>query len=150
MPHMSHYGAHVLNKNESVPSDSVVVVPSLDLGRYLLSVLNGRLRKAVMKMDIEGAEWRVLPHLDSLGLLCQKTGIHTMTIEFHYNLGDVPMPKMVEMHNHYVNSSRTSQLSGAPLPPGCTPTNIIEFDSEAYLLDTEHPLTEFCAQVGKR
>jgi len=38
-----------------------------------------------MKMDIEGSEFTVLPHLLKHGLLCQGRGIDALTIEWHFD-----------------------------------------------------------------
>lgn len=73
----------------------------------------------VMKMDIEGAEYTVLPELERRGLLCTDNhGIDVITLEYHSRFMNVP-----------------KDWSVPETYPCNRKTNIIELDSEDYVKD---------------
>lgn len=58
-------------------------VPSINITYFLEGVIALGIRNIIIKMDIEGMEWQVLPPLTRAGLLCRERGVHALTVEFH-------------------------------------------------------------------
>lgn len=101
---------------------TVYNVPTIDIARWLEEALELYRPSVVMvKMDIEGSEFSVLPLLLRRGLLCSDK-IQAIVLEYHeWAKGDhaLTMP-------HF-----RKQLDAQE----CLPTLIIDFDDESYMLD---------------
>ena len=101
-------------------------VETVDIAKFLEeNVLSLNPEKVLVKMDIEGSELIVLPHLLKKGLLC-KSKITKMVIELHsWALkslqSDLTMDKLKEL---LANQS-------------CDPTLLIRVDDESYNTDVD-------------
>lgn len=71
--------ATLMESKRNLPIAGTLEVPTLDLAAWLLSLPPD---PVTLKMDIEGAEYRVLPHLLDKGALEQVVELH---VEFHYD-----------------------------------------------------------------
>ena len=100
-------------------------VKSIRLAEFIFTVLKGKSVK-LGKMDLEGAEYKVLVDLLENGLLCQNY-IKSVFVEFHpylppdLKITRLPAVEMVEQIN--------AQM--------CHVTHVFEFDDETYLLDND-------------
>lgn len=75
----------LMTGKKNLPIIETLEVPTIDLGAWLLSLPPD---PVVLKMDIEGAEYQVLPHLLDNGALRQ---VIELQVEFHYDrMTDVP------------------------------------------------------------
>ena len=83
----------------------------------------------LMKMDIEGSEYDVMPDLLKKGMLCQNT-IDTLTIEWHS-----PSPAYHWTAEQLVRFHEIENLSNNHLCESSTPTAVQEIDDESYLAD---------------
>ena len=117
------WGASIHDWNKKDKRKSIKV-PSVDLAQYVKFILNDHSPDfTMMKLDIEGAEYDVLPGLDKNGSLCSSNinGLDYMTIEYH--------PWVTADRNwrsrHYEIKSKKCDI----------PTKILELDSEAYYRD---------------
>ena len=96
----------------------------------------------VVKMDIEGTEFTVLPHMERSGLLCKGT-VDVITAEFHrkmpyFSRDPERFPTLRSFSEHF-------RGYGTRDTPYCDlPTRIDLRDSEAYLEDKRNPLERFC------
>ena len=129
-----------------------VVVPTIDLARFLalyagrdgaFSDGESRSRRpitTVVKMDIEGEEFAVLPHLLARSTLC--AAVDAITVEFHYWLAPYQLDGAVG--GVEVSSEGSAQDVGAMLrmmardagrAAGCRTAAIDELDDETYLHD---------------
>lgn len=110
-------------KGQGIKVDRVDV-RSIDLVDVLKHAGNA---KVIMKLDIEGTEWKVVPHLIKHGMLCEDK-IHSAMIEWH---GWAPHTiDETEIHRQ-LNSQK------------CNPTKLINLDDETYLTDGQ-PLPVPC------
>ncbi|KAH3736136.1 hypothetical protein DPMN_042698 [Dreissena polymorpha] len=102
------------------------VVPTMDLADFIRkSVVPLRPERILMKMDIEGSEFIVLPHLYKNGLLCEET-ITAMAIELH------------NWARHSFNSLLTiPSLKRLLQAQACKPTLILNLDDETYNTDVD-------------
>ena len=75
-----------------------------------------------MKMDIEGSEYTVLPHMVKHGIFCQDI-VTAMTIEWHGAAN----------HNSTLNEQKLRQQ--LQLQSNCKNTKIIGQDDETFLHD---------------
>jgi FkbM family methyltransferase len=55
-------------------------VPTLDLGKFIREEIQGANRTIVVKMDIEGAEYEVMPWLVATGAVCN---LDVIAVEWH-------------------------------------------------------------------
>ena len=83
----------------------------------------------LMKMDIEGSEYDVMPDLLKKGMLCQNT-IETLTIEWHS-----PSPAYKWTPEQLVKFHEIEHLSNNHTCESSTQTTIHAFDDESYLGD---------------
>lgn len=98
---------------------NIVSVDAISTSEYVLNILQKyKPVNTVMKMDIEGAEFVVLPHMQKQGLLCQ-TKINVITIEYHHKNKE---------------EKRGWKLTKA-VQCEQDETKIIELDSEDYVKD---------------
>ena len=99
-------------------------VETIDIARFIEgTIISLKPWKVFMKMDIEGSEYIVLPHLLERGLLCKAT-INQMVIEMHPLARDV------------FHSDLTSKIFREKLEnQSCDPTLVAEVDDETYIGD---------------
>eukprot|EP01083_Nonionella_stella_P235053 826945_1 len=94
-------------------NESIYRVKTIDIADWTLKLINiHKPNKILMKMDIEGAEYQVLPRMLQKGILCN---IYIDTID-------------VEIHNVTTNISMKSLLKKIRYQKECQPTNIVEKD----------------------
>jgi hypothetical protein len=99
----------------------------------------------VAKMDIEGSEFYVLPHMERAGVLC-KGVIDLISAEFHGRDG-VDMPYFASDQRFPDLQSFKAYFGNYERPEGhkCgNPSSIMMKDSEKYLFDLAHPLEQNC------
>ena len=83
----------------------------------------------LMKMDIEGSEYEVMPDLMSKGMLCQNT-IGTLTIEWHSQSPSYKWtPEQLVRFHEIEDRSKNHPCEAS------TPTLVQEIDDESYLGD---------------
>jgi FkbM family methyltransferase len=98
-------------------------VPTIDIALWLQSIIKEYRPSAVMlKMDIEGSEYNVLPHLLEMGLFCSQK-ISYMYLEFH---------KWATVNGQKLNMNTFRQSLSSQT---CSPTIIVDIDDETYLHD---------------
>ena len=104
------------------PNEKTYEVATVDIASTISHLLSTYQPSVVLgKMDIEGAEYDVLPALRHAGLLCAETGFTAITLEYH--------PKLS-------NKSEADKINEVALKGECrTPTALIELDSEDYVRD---------------
>ncbi len=94
------------------------------------------------KLDVEGAEYRVLRQIAPHGMLCQRGGLAWVAAELHPNTVDWmkadEMRSLAKQSCLSYNAERSTRGSS-------TPTEIVEFDDESFLFDGQ-PLPDRCAQ----
>ncbi|XP_052799502.1 uncharacterized protein LOC128231122 [Mya arenaria] len=99
-------------------------VHTVDLVKFIVETIYPLKSKAVfMKMDIEGSEYLVLPHMIKNGILC-KNIITSAGIEFH-EWARKPLNTSLDMSKFKQNLNQQS----------CVPTSVIPLDDESYNLD---------------
>ena len=119
-------------------------VNTIDLARFLQdNIVNRRIpdksapATVVVKMDIEGAEFKVLPHLMEKGLMCKGHGIDAMTLEWHEGRD----PKTYEWHHNGVEGPGPGTEAAAlhkkvaSQGGGCQPTDLLDIDDEIAAFD---------------
>ena len=122
---------HVPNKNKSeVDGTSVVLIEStvgtkntsssVDIADFMLNAIKLQLQDmVVMKMDIEGAEWQVLKHLEDSNVLDL---VDELLVEMHYHhpamagMGWDQFPKTLNETNEYLEHLRKRGLYVHPWP----------------------------------
>ena len=122
---------HVPNENKSeVDGTSVVLIEStvgtkntsssVDIADFMLNAIKLQLQDmVVMKMDIEGAEWQVLKHLEDSGVLDL---VDELLVEMHYHhpvmagFGWNQFPKTLNETNEYFKHLRKRGLYVHPWP----------------------------------
>jgi len=60
-------------------------VPTVNVTHFMQTVLASGIEHVIVKMDVEGMEWRILPPLIFAGFLCRESGVEALTLEFHEN-----------------------------------------------------------------
>ena len=101
-------------------------VDTVDIVAFINStILPLRPKKVFMKMDIEGSEFIVLPHLLKSGFLC-KTVVTEMVIEMH-------KWAQKSFHSDMTLDSFKKQLKGQ----SCAPTEIAGVDDESFCNDVD-------------
>ena len=97
----------------------------------------------VAKMDIEGSEYKVLPRMERLGVLCMGV-VDLITTEFHYS----SYSKFIKDMKRFRTSSSFASYFLNYKKPGkrkCSrPTEIQLRDSEHYKADEKNPLQHTC------
>eukprot|EP01083_Nonionella_stella_P037211 101446_1 len=122
--------------NQSRSENSKYNVRTIDIARFIKDIVTKYNAKHVfVKMDIEGAEWPVIPHLFHNGILCKKY-IDGIAIEIHNQA------KKEMKGNWTLESLRDDLLNRSPLD--CDPTDIIALDDETYLHDNVTSLPHIC------
>lgn len=123
-------------------------VNAIDFSQFLQNnIVNRRIpdksapATVVMKMDIEGAEFKVLPRLLQQGLMCKGHGIDAMTLEWHE--GRDPKTYLWQ-HDNITGpgagaAARALHKQVSEQAGGCMPTDILDFDDEIAAFD-ELPL----------
>eukprot|EP01084_Bolivina_argentea_P261705 442381_1 len=117
------WAASIFDKvNGFTEPESIYRVKTVDIANWTLNLINiHKPNKILMKMDIEGAEYQVLPQMFQKGILCS-IYIDTIYIEIH----KVPTLKKISIK---------SLLKKIRQQKECQPTNIVEKDDETYLHD---------------
>lgn len=105
-----------------------VTVQTLDISKFIRSkVLFTPKQQVVAKLDIEGAEYNVLPKMLEAGLLC-KGNIDNIFIEWH------PHWQGESMKHKYLTlkESLLHQIQHANYCDGAAGTTMLEIDDESY------------------
>lgn len=129
------------------PNTTRVSVPTLDLSELVRAVRElPRVQGVAAKMDIEGAEFEVLPRLNETGELCG--GISAMAVEWH-DARNGPMSRELKaaIQERYGSETvgRLRDSYSSYRPAGCEhPTQFVEADDESYQLDQEYPIEQLC------
>lgn len=125
------WGASAVTKFGDGGTD--VEVPQFDLAGYMKAMTDGRPAGfSLMKMDIEGSEYKVLPGFLSKSILCQKA-LNKLTIEWHRRFlswTEVPYAALLEWEVKKPNNTWTKNCAD-----GDKPTEVSEIDDESYLQD---------------
>ncbi|XP_052815631.1 uncharacterized protein LOC128242502 [Mya arenaria] len=99
-------------------------VHTVDIVRFIVEIINPLKSKAVfMKMDIEGSEYLVLPHMIKNNILC-KDIITSAGIELH-EWARKPLKTSLDLSKFKQNLKLQS----------CVPTSVFPLDDESYNLD---------------
>jgi hypothetical protein len=112
-------------------ASSQVLGTEIDIRRYIRNItktyeaLKLPARKLVVKMDLEGAEFLVLPVLLDDFLLC-KTHIHTLFVEWHRHYA----PAEFKARAHKFHDEFKSRLD---MQAACKSTDIFEFDDKTFV-----------------
>lgn len=72
---------NIIDKQTIKGYDQPIIVPSIDFSKFITQLDNSS--HIICKMDIEGSEYTVLPHLIQNNTISR---IHTLVIEFHSRL----------------------------------------------------------------
>jgi FkbM family methyltransferase len=113
--HKTALGSSITNRNDRNPRETVHV-PSVNISKFVKYIKAKYNPDIIMgKLDIEGAEYEVLPSLEKNGLLCAEQGFHIITYEFHT----------------YFKGANKNWVLPRTFSP-CTETLMIDLDSEAY------------------
>lgn len=113
-------------------------VPMYDLSKFVQTRVSRRRipssqpgdkpAHVLMKMDIEGAELKVLPHMLMQGTLCQRH-INSMFIEWHERMVPSKDKQKFKLFRQSIHG-----ITGMD-PNNCKPTVVIGVDDESYLHD---------------
>ncbi len=135
----------------SLLPDNYTKVMAIDIAAFINQHLKDRvydrssgIGTVMAKLDIEGTEFHVLPHMEKSGVLC-KGIIDRIATEFHPWLYHKPpntthiCPGNKCFADYFSNYNKT--VGGEKCG---TPTFIELRDSEQYLHDTENPLEQTC------
>lgn len=116
-----------------------VPVPTLDLSAVLPALPPGA--ELAAKMDIEGAEFEVLPRLDEAGALCR---IRSVQVEWHDagNTRMAPALRSAIAAKYGDDTLRRVRAAYGSYAPGCDrPAQFVTADDETYGEDRENPLS---------
>lgn len=113
-------------KKEWPGSHRISNIKTLDLAAFMLKFGKKTAGTRVMKMDIEGSEFKVLQHMMDAGVLC-KSFLDTVIIEWHYDY----IPENEKLAAKFL----MHRINDASRCPGDTITNFLNMDDETYLLD---------------
>ena len=124
-----------------------VVIDTIDLARMLTLLTAQRRRVVVMKMDIEGSEFMVLPHLIAHGAFCNmldhaSVEFHERYAPFHFTGHQMASSLATEAGALTTKTVLTSMVRDSG--DGCRTRRIDERDDERYRADRspeqlEHP-----------
>lgn len=126
------------------PEHERVRVATVDLARYLLEEVATRRFDAggdgadrpppavLMKVDVEGFEHQLLPHLIVTGALC-KTPVHQVFLEPHAwgdwrSSGGVDSLQFIDFFSEFIAGQRANGTAAA----SSCPVRILEIDDETY------------------
>jgi len=110
------------------PTATEVVVPQIDFSAFMEELhKNAPSGYRLMKMDIESAEFQVLPKFVTKQLLC-KNVVDTITMEWHDRFLKTEASKQQAKHLESLVNSPEKCTSGPS-------TTVIAFDDESYLND---------------
>lgn len=117
----SDWGASVKGHT---PEAKPVMVPAVDLA-YFMQVLNKHAAPGyrLMKMDIEGTEYMILPQFLEKKILC-KRWLDKLTIEWH--------PRLLEQGEAEVGSILREQVNSSAKCGGLPATKVETLDDESY------------------
>jgi len=112
----------------------------VDLARWLRFHVSQRRvplgRSAVYaKLDVEGAEFQVLPRMLMMGLLCNKT-IAELTLEWHPTMWANKDNERLALATSF--KEHLSEFAGMDAR-NCVPTRIRDAEDESYMHDTTRP-----------
>jgi FkbM family methyltransferase len=102
-------------------------VKSLDIAKFILTEIIPYADKIVVKMDIEGAEFNVLPKLIMNGVLCKMNKIF---IEFHNSKYSENQKNIVNLATQLINHPEFFSIAGCPV-------QVSFIDDESYLHDAD-------------
>lgn len=104
-----------------------LAVPAIDLSDFMQKLsAHAPPGYKLMKMDIEGAEYMVVPKLLETGVLCE-SALDKLTIEWHPRLLSTDAdPAVLHMRQQLMNSTRCGEESA---------TVVVNLDDESYLKD---------------
>jgi len=106
----------------------VAEVRTIDLAAFINSLPTGTVK--LMKLDIEGSEFKVVPHLAAEGALCQAT-VEEAFIEIH------PRPKeSISKETGWVEVKRALAKARTSAGP-CATTRLNDLDDETYAQDVD-------------
>ena len=109
----------------------------------------GGLGKVVAKLDVEGSEYKVLPHMEGQGVLCEGI-VDLITTEFHYPFysnyikDKKRFPTSESFHTYFLDNNKKNLERKKGKCGGGRPTVIELRDSEDYKADDENPLQRTC------
>ena len=116
------WGAGVFNWVPNKNAMTTFEVPTVDIASWLESMIDEYSPKTVMgKMDIEGSEYTVIPHLLRRGFFCANK-ISFMYMEFHKRAANGQ-----DLNKDIFRNQMASQ--------NCASTTLVEVDDETYLHD---------------
>ena len=105
-----------------------VSVQSLDISKFIRSTVLSKVRQLVLaKIDIEGAEYLILPKMLEAGLLC-KGKVDGIFMEWHpaWQGGD-------RLHEHLaLKQHLLTEIQSAKYCQGATATTMLQVDDESY------------------
>ena len=126
-------GANVQGRvRPNIPNEAVAKVSTVDIARFIKEKADLHQPKAVLvKMDIEGSEYEVLPHLLKENMLCNEY-VTKMTIEFHGHKFDTSAAAKEKgldttLDMQWLNNKLTEQK--------CSSTIVLNGDDESYNKD---------------
>jgi FkbM family methyltransferase len=129
-PGSSDWASHVADPSISSSTGNITEVPALNLPSFVQRVLQNRMGdgKVLMKMDIEGSEFQILPRMLEGHLLC--TGkIDYFLAEWHERfLSAKDLPAGAALKDKVLQGQ-------ASMCSGVAATKAVMFDDESYLLD---------------
>jgi FkbM family methyltransferase len=119
---------HKIRNHKHVDARHSVTVPTVDFANFIDALSKHALPGyKLVKMDIEGSEFDVLPHLIERSLLCEGS-INKMTIEWHFRF------LMSDESSKAAREIKREVLSG----DRCSPkrdTQVVQIDDESYRND---------------
>jgi len=123
----SDWGASLFKDNKSASKE--VVISKLDMPQLMKKIAEQtKSGVKLMKMDIEGGEYTVLPPLLEQGLLCEDT-LNTLTIEWHRKPGAATLGSLANAWKLEKNVADKDRC----LPKAST--EVLSFDDESFRED---------------
>ena len=114
------------------------VVPVLDFAHFLglFRLLHPAPARVLLKMDIEGVEYAVLPEALRRGVLCKH--VDTISLEFHsryapLQVSDVSLPSVERAERH--EATIRELLEKAAHDPSCRLKRVLYVDDESHKMD---------------
>jgi FkbM family methyltransferase len=124
-PEHNEWGSSIFDHNKKNLKYSI---KSVDIASFIKKNLAVNFtRTVVAKMDIEGSEYIVLPHMLESEILCNETLAEIM-IEWH--------PKMVPVEQKEI-VQKSENIMHLLSKQTCVVTKVTNFDDESYLFDTK-------------